>query len=118
MSGHQPSAQQTLEKAKRGTKTTLSSTPSVFLYFSEPGLVKHTDLFQEKLIHAFQVTNTGDDVQCIVLPLGRFHCHTADLEAPLALHLGRRLLVFLAFPSIDARQFGTSWGSQLMQAQL
>lgn len=75
-------------------------------------------LFQEELIHALQVTGTGYDLQGVVLPLHRLQSHVADLDAALALDLGRGLLVLLEFPPVEARQLRTPRGRQGMRAQL
>lgn len=57
-----------------------------------------THLLHEEVIHAAVVVGRREDVQSIVLPLGRFQGNAADLHTAPPPHLRRRLLVLLAVP--------------------
>lgn len=70
-------------------------------------------LFQEELVHAFQITGTCYDLKSVVLPLCRFHSYVANFQAAFSLDFWGWLFVFFTFPSINAGQFRTSWRTQL-----
>lgn len=55
-------------------------------------------LLHEEVVHAAVVVGRGEDVQCVVLPLGGFQSDAADLHAATPPHLRRRLLVLLTVP--------------------
>lgn len=63
----------------------------------------HSHLLHEEVIHAAVVVSRGEDVQRVVLPLGRFQSDAADLHAATPLHLWRRLLVLLTVPDPPRR---------------
>lgn len=52
-------------------------------------------LLDEEVVHAAVVVGGGQDVQCIVLPLGGLQIDAADFQAAPPLHLWGRLLVLL-----------------------
>lgn len=52
-------------------------------------------LLDEEVVHAAVVVGGGQDVQCIVLPLGGLQTDAADFQAAPSLHLWGQLLVLL-----------------------
>lgn len=72
-------------------------------------------LLHEEVIHAPVVVGAGEDLQCVILPLGGLQRHAADLDAAPPLHLGRRLLVFLQVPEASfQRQVWAAGGRQVL----
>lgn len=82
----------------------LSQNPEMFITVSVfvcTGLPSH--LLHEELVHAAVVVGRGQDVQCVVLPLGGFQSDATDLHAATPPHLRRRLLVLLTVPDATGR---------------
>lgn len=68
---------------------------------SGTGLPPH--LLHEELVHAAVVVGRGQDVQCVVLPLGGFQSDATDLHTATPPHLRRRLLALLTVPEAPGR---------------
>lgn len=72
-------------------------------------------LLHEEVVHAPVVVGAGEDLQCIVLPLGGLQSHAADLDAAPPFHLGRWFLVFLQVPKAQLqRQVWAAGGRQVL----
>ncbi len=62
-------------------------------------------LLHEEVVHAAVVVGRGEDVQCVVLPLGGFQSDAADLHTATP----RRLLVLLTVPGPPRRSCLQIW---------
>lgn len=74
-------------------------------------------LLHEEVVHAPVVVGASEDLQRVVLPLGRLQSRAADLHAAPTLHLGRRLLVLLQVSEgAIQRQIGAAGGRHVFLA--